>query len=185
MADLLANLVVALATFSLILVAGIGVCSLVEEEPDPGHKPGLIPTLHYRLGTFLRRNVNLLALALAALVGFGVGAAIMAPRSLDPDAAQACTRITATLLTTRDVVELERSRYLVGELGCSIRNALPAAEAAADVVTGLPRPSAAQPGMGAGDFLLHALVVTVTFVGGTIGFIWLFGLLATRKPEDT
>ncbi len=78
-------------------------------------------------------------------------------------------------------MELERLRYLVGELGCSIRASLPGLGAAQEAVASLPGSDAARPMLSTVDFLLNALMVTVIFVGGTFGFLGLFNLITDRS----
>jgi hypothetical protein len=85
-------------------------------------------------------------------------------------------------------VELDRSRYLVRELGCDMRTTLAETEAAADPVPGLPHAGATQAGYGAptaGAFLLNALMVTVVFVGGTLLTLRIFTWLARDRKQDT
>lgn len=123
-------------------------------------------------GARVRTRIGLLALGLAALVGIGGGA--MVPRSTDASTAQACTRIVAT----QNAVELERSRYLVTELGCSVRGTLPVLGAAADAGTGLPHAGPPPPAYDLGDTLF-------TFLWGFLLFVALT-LTVTRplKPPD-
>ncbi len=136
------------------------------------------------LGSRVRTRIGLLALGLAALVGFGIGAAVMAPRSTDASTAQACTRTVATLLTTQNAVELERSRYLVAELGCSVRGVLPALEAVADVGTSLPHTSPPPPAYDLGDMLLTFLWGFPLFVAVTLAVTWLLDRLTDPKPKN-
>ncbi len=78
-------------------------------------------------------------------------------------------------------MELERSRYLVGELGCNIRASIPGLGAAQEAVTSLPGSDAARPMFSVVNFLLNALMVTIVFVGGTFGFLGLFNLVTGRS----
>lgn len=140
------------------------------------------------LGTAVRRSPASLLAGLAGLVGFGLGAAVMAPRGPDPATARACSRVATTLLETRDAVELDRSRYLVRELGCDMRAALAETEAAANLAPGLPRAGAAQAGYGAptaGAFLLNALMVTVVFASSTLLTLRTFTWLARDERRGT
>lgn len=185
MADLLRTFVFGIAVAGGTFLACLTLFNLATDEPDPNHGPGVLPTLRWRLGTLIQRNPAPLLIGTAALAGFGLGALFMAPRGLDAATAQACTRTVATLLTTRDAVELERSRYLVGELGCDVHAALPGVEATADAAPGLPRAGAAQAGASVGAFLLNGLVVTVVFVGGSFLTFGFLNWLTDRRKADT
>lgn len=126
----------------------------------------------------------MLALGLAALVGIGIGAAAMAPRSTDASTAQACTRIVAT----QNAVELERSRYLVAELGCSVRGTLPVLGAAADAGTGLPHAGPPPPAYDLGDTLFTFLWGFLLSVALTLTVTWLLNRLtdpSRRTPDST
>ncbi len=136
------------------------------------------------LGAQVRTRIGLLALGLAALVGFGIGTAVMAPRSTDSSTAQACTRIVATLLATQNAVELERSRYLVAELGCSVRGALATVGAVADAGTGLPHAGPPPPAYDLGDMLLTLLWGFPLVVAVTLAVTWLLDRLTGPKPEN-
>lgn len=131
MGDLLANFVLYFAGVVVCTFAFYALFNLVTDKPDPNRGPGFVPAVRWHVATFVEHYPAMPPLTLAALAGLAVGAAAMAPKGLDPAAARVCTRTVATLLTTRDAVELERSRYLVAELGCSVRGALPGIEAAA------------------------------------------------------
>ena len=181
MADLLGTFALVLGTCVTTLFVLWIVFRLSNGKLGPSHGPNLAPVLRWHAGGSVQRSSALLLVGFAALVGFGLGAVVMEPRGLDAYAVQTCNRTVATLLTTRDAVELERSRYLVGELGCSIRASLPGLGAAQETVASLPGSDAAQPMLSAADFLLNTLMVTVIFVGGTFGFLGLSNLITDRS----
>ena len=182
MADLLGTFALILGTCVTTLFIFWIMFRLSSGKPGSSHGPDLALVLRWHAGGSVQRSSALLLVGFAALVGFGLGAVVMEPRGSDAYAVQACNRTVATLLATRDAVELERSRYLVGELGCSIRASLPglgAAQlgAAQEAVASLPGSDAAQPTFSVANYLLNALMVTVIFVGGTFGFVGLFNLV--------
>jgi hypothetical protein len=51
-------------------------------------------------------------------------AAVLEPEDFRPAVADVCDDAVATLLTTKDMVELERSKYLIGKLRCRVRTRL-------------------------------------------------------------
>jgi len=181
MADLLGTFAFVLGTCVITLFVLWIVFRPSSGKPDPSHGPNLVPVLRWHAGGSVQRSSALLLVGFAALVGFGLGAAITGSRGPDAYAVQTCNRTVAALLTTRDAVELERSRYLVGELGCSIRASLPGLGAAQEAVASLPGSDAARPMLSTADFLLNALMVTVIFVGGTFGFLGLCNLITDRS----
>ncbi|QQP89848.1 hypothetical protein IGS68_00775 [Skermanella sp. TT6] len=46
------------------------------------------------------------------------------PEDFRPAVADACDDAVHTLMTTKDMVELERSKYLIGKLRCRVRTRL-------------------------------------------------------------
>jgi hypothetical protein len=61
--------------------------------------------------------------AVAAGVLFAT-ALVLEPEDFRPATAEACDDIVRTLLKTKDMVELERSKYLIGKLRCRVRTRL-------------------------------------------------------------
>ena len=56
-------------------------------------------------------------IAMAAVVA-------LEPEDFRPAVADVCDDAVRTLLTTKDMVELERSKYLIGKLRCRVRTRL-------------------------------------------------------------
>ena len=61
--------------------------------------------------------------AVAAFVFFGAVVALE-PEDFRPATAEVCDDAVHTLMTTKDMVELERSKYLIGKLRCRVRTRL-------------------------------------------------------------
>jgi hypothetical protein len=49
---------------------------------------------------------------------------ILEPEDFRPATADVCDDAVHTLMTTKDMVELERSKYLIGKLRCRVRTRL-------------------------------------------------------------
>ena len=49
---------------------------------------------------------------------------MLEPEDFRPAVADVCDDAVHTLLTTKDMVELERSKYLIGKLRCRVRTRL-------------------------------------------------------------
>jgi hypothetical protein len=61
--------------------------------------------------------------AVAAFVFFGA-VLVLEPEDFRPAVANVCDDAVHTLMTTKDMVELERSKYLIGKLRCRVRTRL-------------------------------------------------------------
>jgi hypothetical protein len=51
-------------------------------------------------------------------------AVVLEPEDFRPAVADVCDDAVHTLMTTKDMVELERSKYLIGKLRCRLRTRL-------------------------------------------------------------
>ena len=51
-------------------------------------------------------------------------AVVLEPEDFRPAVADVCDDAVHTLMTTKDMVELERSKYLIGKLRCRVRTRL-------------------------------------------------------------
>jgi len=120
MDNLVGNVVLGFAVSGATATATYAlVCSLAG-----GTGLGFMSALRLGIGRIAGRWPVILTVGASVALGFLLAVALLPARSVDPAIAQACQRAVTTLLTTRDPVDLERSRILVSELGCSIRNAL-------------------------------------------------------------
>jgi hypothetical protein len=59
-----------------------------------------------------------------AVIATMMSAVILEPEDFRPAVADVCDDAVHTLMTTKDMVELERSKYLIGELRCRVRTRL-------------------------------------------------------------
>ncbi len=84
--------------------------------------PGLASMLRLRLERVMSRWPAILLTSMSALLGFLLAVAVLPASNTDPATAQTCRRTVTTLLITHDAVDLERSRILIGELGCNVRS---------------------------------------------------------------
>jgi hypothetical protein len=64
--------------------------------------------------------------AFGGMIGFLL---VLKPEDIRPSMAAACDKAVGALLAARDMVELERAKYLVKEMDCSVRKRLRAGEA--------------------------------------------------------
>jgi hypothetical protein len=65
------------------------------------------------------------AAALWVVAGVMITASvILEPEDFRPGVADVCDDAVHTLMTTKDMVELERSKYLIGKLRCRVRTRL-------------------------------------------------------------
>jgi hypothetical protein len=64
---------------------------------------------------------SVLAVAAAALL---VTSVVLEPEDFRPVTADVCDDAVHALMTTKDMVELERSKFLIGKLRCRVRTRL-------------------------------------------------------------
>ena len=120
MDNLVGNVALGFAVFGTTATATYALaCSLAG-----GTGLGLMSVLRLGIARIAGRGPAILTVGTSVALGFLLAVALLPARSVDPAIAQACQRAVTTLLTTHDPVDLERSRILVGELGCSVRDAL-------------------------------------------------------------
>jgi hypothetical protein len=60
---------------------------------------------------------------IAAIIAIAT-AVLLEPEDFRPAVADVCDDAVHTLMTTKDMVELERSKYLIGKLRCRVRTRL-------------------------------------------------------------
>lgn len=120
--DLIGNLLLGFAVSGVTATTFYVLWSYAVGEHGVRTGPGLASMLRFGFERVISRWPAILLAGMSASLGFLLAVAVPPASSTDPVIAQTCHRAVITLFTTHDAVDLERSRILIGELGCNVRN---------------------------------------------------------------